>query len=223
MPGSTEHLLRQLAVLRACAGGAQRFTVLRTRLGVPASTLARQLRGLVAVDLLRIQDEGYALAPGATGLALELLGQQRAAGVAEDVVAELARQTGASAAYWILDAGRLILVAKHEVDGGFHYMDRFAHRTPASSVFGLAIIAGHHAGLRRAGASARRIARSFIDEGAYAGILASEPDTWRVVVPVTPGGSIGISRHGIPTTRMIERDRRCVAAAALGLAQRLSA
>lgn len=223
MPGSTDLLLRQLSVLRACAGGAQRFSALRARLGVPASTLARQLRGLVAADLLCLHGDGYALAPGATGLALELLGQQHAAGVAEDAVADLARQTGASAAYWTIDAGRLILVAKREVDGGFHYMDRFAHRAPASSVFGLALIAGQPAALRRATASARLIARRFAEEGIYAGVLASEPDNWRVVAPVAAGGSIGISRPRAPSVRVAERDRRCVAAAALRLAQRLSA
>lgn len=231
MPGGTELLHRQLAILRACAGdGPQRFSSLRGRLGVPASTLARMLRGLAAADLVRSAGGAYALAPGATRLALELLGQQRPAGAAEEVVAALARQTGASAAFWILDAGRLILAAKHEVDGGFRFLERFAHRTPTSSAFGIVIIAAHPEAsraplLRGSGAAVRRLVRDTAGAGAFAGCLDSEPGVWRVAVPVVAGGSvagaIGVSRRAAPGAAASRRDAACARAAARRLASRL--
>lgn len=228
MSGSAELLLRQMAVLRQCAGdGPQPFGALRARLGVAPSTLSRLLRGLVAAELLRQADGGYVLAPGATRLAVELLGGGRPAGAAQDVVDALARQTGASAACWNLDAGRLILVAKREVDGGFHYLDRFAHRRPASSVFGIALLAGQPDGMHGAGSAARALARRAVRDGLCTGTVPGEAGYWRCAVPLRPPGtapcSLGISRHRQPTAAQAERDRRCVAAAARQLLQRLSA
>lgn len=228
MSGSADLLQRQISVLRWCAAeGRQSFGVLRQRLGVAPSTLARLLRGLRAAGLLREASEGYVLAPGATRLAVELLGGQRPVGTAQDAVEALARQTGASAVYWTLESGRLILLAKCEVDGGFHYMDRFAYRAPASSVFGIAILAGVPAGLGRAGVAARRLARQVSEAGWCAGTVPAEPSYWRIAAPVraegVSPGAIGLSRHACPHATVAERDRRCVQAAALRLAQRLSA
>lgn len=228
MSGSAELLRRQMAVLSQCAGdGPQPFGALRARLGVAPSTLSRLLRGLVAAELLRPAGGGYVLAPGATRLAVELLGGGRPAGAAQEVVDALARQTGASAACWNLDAGRLILVAKREVDGGFHYIDRFAHRSPGSSVFGIAILAGQPDGMHGTGAMARALARQARRDGLCAGTVPGEADYWRCAAAIRPPGgaacSVGISRHRQPTTGQAGRDRRCVAAAARQLLQRLSA
>ncbi len=233
MPGVHDHLRRQLAVLRLCAAGPQRFADLQHGLGVPPSTLIRQLRAIIAVDLLRRDRDGrYTLGPGATALALDLLGSAFGTEVAMPAVTDLARQTGASAAFWRLEGRRLILLAKHEIPGGFHYLERFAHRIPESSVFGLALIAGlptperaRH--LRSASAEGRRLVAGLIaDAAGNGGVLATtlrDEPYWRVAAAVVGDGvvlgAIGISRHAPPGAAVAARDRRCVAAAAKRLAQ----
>jgi hypothetical protein len=200
MAGTGDLIARQIAVLRLCAGGAQRFSAIRVRLDVPPSTVARLLRGLVGAGLLRQRDGSYALGPEATRLGLELLGHARPATAAEGTVADLARQTGASAAFWLADGERLILAAKQEVADGFHYLDRFAHRSRRDSAFGMVV------------------GRPEV----FAGVLPHEPGYWRVAAAVPGIGAVGISRHRVPPATIAERDRRCVAAAARRLARDLA-
>jgi len=233
MPGVHDHLSRQLTVLRLCATAPQRFADLHRHLGVPPSTLIRQLRAIIALDLLRRDRDGrYTLGPGATALALDLLGSAFGTDVALPAVTDLARQTGASAAFWRLEGRRLILLTKHEIPGGFHYLERFAHRVPESSVFGLALIAALPAPerarhLRSANAEARRIVAGLVAQAAGNGaVLATtlrEEPYWRTAAAVVSDGvvlgAIGISRHAPPGAAVAARDQRCAAAAAKRLAQ----
>ena len=233
MAGTLDLLQRQLTVLRLCAnGGSQRFTALRQHLGVPPSTMIRLLRSLEGAGLVHRRGGSYTLAPEATRLGLELLGHARPATAAETVVADLARQTGASAVFWIHDAERLILAAKQEVADGFHFLDRFAHRLLRNSAFGIVILAALPSEERTQRVTAgvnelRRLIDKIDQQGVFAGQMPNEPGFWRVAAAVSRlgsvAGAIGISRHRRPDAEVDKRDRRCVAAAARRLARELEA
>lgn len=224
MPGVTDLLLRSQLVLRACAlEGPLPFGDVRARLHLSAATVSRLLRSLVAAKLLRHERDGrYAIAPGAVALALDLLDIAEARGATTPAVRDLADQTGASAAFWQLAGRRLILIDKHEMPEGFHYIDRFAHRAPEATVFGLTLLAALSAEvrqryLRHAAAPAAAFFARLTPGPVVAGVLSSDP-SWRVAAVVVrdgvPLGVVGISRAAQPAERAALRDRRCVAAAA---------
>jgi len=232
MPGTLDLLQRQLAVMRLCAhSGPQSFSMLRQHLGLPPSTVTRLLRCLEGAGLVQRRQGSYGLAPQATRLGLELLGHARPATAAEAVVADLARQTGASAVFWIHDAERLIVAAKHEVADGFHFLDRFAHRPIHTSAFGLVILAALPSDQQAQRLAAvpndpRRLISKVDRQGIFAGFMPDEVGLWRVATAVSGhggvAGAIGISRHRRPDAKMDTRDRRCVVAAARRLARELA-
>jgi DNA-binding IclR family transcriptional regulator len=229
MPGSAELLHRQLAVLRCCAaGGPQRFADLVAVVAAPPSTAVRLLRALESIGLLRRNRAGrYLLAAGATALALALLDHSREAGSAGPVLEALARESGASASCWALDGRRMVLLAKHEVADGFHYIDRFDSQPPAQHPFGLMLIASLPTAarerlLRGCRPDARRLAARAAAEPVLACVQPWDQPFWRVCAVVAPDSgllqTVGVSRHARPAPSTAERDRHCVLAAARRLA-----
>ena len=156
-------------------------------------------------------------------MALDLLGIAEASGTTTPAVRELASQTGASAAFWQLAGRRLILIDKHEVADGFHYIDRFAHRLPETTIFGMTLLAAMPAEVRnrhlRYATSAASAYVNGIASGTVVADSLSSDRAWRVAMVVVHGGNpvgvVGVSRAASPSDRIALRDRRCVMAAAL--------
>ncbi|MEK7413322.1 MAG: hypothetical protein AAB263_08390, partial [Planctomycetota bacterium] len=135
-------LHRHLAILHACARQARGFNELRSELdNVASTTLARCLRTLRDEGLIRLSEQRlYEPAPGAIALARRLLGRQQVNADLQAAVDALAQETGTSAAYFANEADRIVLLAKREVDGGFHYVDINADRPVLLTAFGLIIV-----------------------------------------------------------------------------------
>lgn len=228
-------LHRHLHLLELIARGPQGFNCLRRALApVPASTLARALRALAEADLVVEGGQGYQLAPGATALALRLLGRPAVDETAQRSVTALARETGESAAYFAHEGDRMVLMAKHEMPEGYHYIDVHAHRVLLESVFGVAVVAALSEPERRAHmesglptlvAAERALVPAQVRRAARDRWLSRvEPgQRWRLVAPVVRSGravgAIGISRFGTPPAERLARLRLCVLAASrrLGL------
>jgi DNA-binding IclR family transcriptional regulator len=223
-------LLRHLQLLEACAGSPQGFNQLRRLLApAPASTLARALRTLAEVDLVREAGGRYELAPGANALALRLLGRPAADPAAQAAVDALAAETGESAAFFLRTGARMVLLAKREVPDGFHYIDVHAHRELIASVFGVALAAALPAAERKAllaeglptlPPGERALVPAQVRRAGQEGFLQREEGggRWRLVAAVVRGGraegGVGISRFGAPAAARLPALRACALAAA---------
>lgn len=223
-------LLRHLQLLEACAEAPQGFNQLRRLLApAPASTLARALRTLAEADLVSEADGRYQLAPGATALALRLLGRPAADPAAQAAVDALAAETGESAAFFLRADARMVLLAKREVPDGFHFIDVHAHRDLLASVFGVALASALPAAEREAllaqglpslSAAERALVPEQMRRAGRDGLLQREEPggRWRLVAAVVRSGraegGVGISRFGAPVPSRLPALRACVLAAA---------
>lgn len=222
---------RHLAILTLCADSPCGFSRLRQGLGgIAASTVARSLRSLIEAGLVRRDADGrYLLGPGANALACRLLGRPRRDRDALAAVDALASETGASAAYFVSEGERMLLLAKREVAAGYRYIEENALRQRLRTAFGLVLvavlpeserIAALADGLPALPAAERATVPALVRRAARAGWLAcvDQGGDWRLVAPVRRRGrgvgAVGISRYDEPPPRQAERLRACVLAAA---------
>ncbi len=118
--------MRALAVLEACAQSSEgvSFKDLRSLCGgMAATTLSRILEPLVQAEyLLKSPETGaYTAGPKVLLMARFALGQASLEERLQPLVAELAQQSSASAAYFHWDGKGMELKVKHEIAENFHY------------------------------------------------------------------------------------------------------
>ncbi|MFW5829846.1 MAG: IclR family transcriptional regulator domain-containing protein [Planctomycetota bacterium] len=117
-------LARARAVLLLCAGQTEgcSFSACAAATELPAPTLSRLLRSLVALGWIAHEADRYRVTDVTRAWARRLLGPVGIVELLRPVVQSLATTTGESAAFYEVVEGRVVLQAKYEMPDGTHYM-----------------------------------------------------------------------------------------------------
>ncbi len=200
-------LERSLAALEIIAAGEVPFTVLQARMdGLPAATLSRLLKALLASGQIAGGPRGYRLTPLAQQHAEAVLVAVRAAESVAAPVQKLAQVSGESAAFYAWDNGRVLLRATQVVADSAAYAP-LGSRVPELTRHGFAmacVVGFNQAQQQQAFATCPRRRettwpqfRHFLAEAKELGVVVEpgwhRPGVCRVAALVPGFGAIGVS------------------------------
>lgn len=133
VPG-TQTLARGLAMLELVGEGLTDARAIAERLDLPRSTAARMLSGLTADGYLHhIPQRGYTLGPKLILLGQRATEQRPLVPIARPFLEDLARQTGDTVHFGVLEQGQVLYLDKLSGSRGLEMRSRIGAQIPAAS------------------------------------------------------------------------------------------